>query len=299
VQAVTVRSCPESLLAEGRRRALSDLERQALVAHLAHCDQCQAAELVSQVFHDGVEAVPGDSQIVDRVAERVSTKLAASSRRTSRDGLRVAVAAGVVLCVGTAAFAWVGRSPRAPEPVTPSPMSVKSVRPAIGPRPQAEARVAPPLDPPAPTAAKKRSPPPRRTDVAARAVAASPTTAAALFDEANAMRRTGELRRAAGLYQALRRQFPASAEARLASISLGDLLLDLDEPSAALRAFDSYLAEVRAGPLAAEALFGRARCLRKLGQDEAERETWTTLLRDFPRSGYEPAARRRLEELRR
>jgi TolA-binding protein len=299
---VTPRSCPDTLLAEGRRRALSDLERHARAAHLAHCDHCKAAELVSQVFHASGDSVPGDAQIVERVAERASTKLAAHSWHVRRSGRRVAVAAGLVLCAGTAAFAWVGGRPRPLDGAAPVATSAKSARPAIALRPQSEVSVAPPADSAAPApparAARKRLPP-ATTDVAPRAVAAAPATAPSLFDEANAMRRAGDLRGAATLYQTLRRRFPDSAEARLSSISLGDVLLDLAEPSGALRAFDAYLAEVRAGSLSEEALFGRARCLRKLGQDRAERETWTTLLRDFPRSGYEPAARRRLEELQR
>jgi hypothetical protein len=83
-----------------------------------------------------------------------------------------------------------------------------------------------------------------------------------------------------------------------AAVSSGDLWLRLDEPARALRAFDSYLSDVRTGPLREEALFGRARCLKTLGDEAAEAETWARLLEDFPGSAYGPAARQRLNELR-
>jgi outer membrane protein assembly factor BamD (BamD/ComL family) len=148
-------------------------------------------------------------------------------------------------------------------------------------------------------------PPPRRRLVAraerivAPAAVAPAETAASLFAAANGARRDGELRRAVTLYEGLRLRFPDSDQARLASISLGDLLVRLDEPARALRAFDAYLAEVRSGPLREEALYARARCLRKLGDARAEEETWVGLLRDFPASAYAPVARQRLDELRR
>jgi outer membrane protein assembly factor BamD (BamD/ComL family) len=125
-----------------------------------------------------------------------------------------------------------------------------------------------------------------------------PATPASLFAEANGERRHGNLRRAVTLYETLRAQFPESDQARLSSISVGDLLLGLGEPGRALRAFDSYLAEVRGGALGEEAMFGRARCLRELGDAPREAETWHGLVRDFPASAYAPIARRRLAELR-
>jgi hypothetical protein len=61
------------------------------------------------------------------------------------------------------------------------------------------------------------------------------------------------------------------------------------------------LSDVHTGPLREEALFGRARCLREIGDKASqtlEEETWARLVRDFPGSAYGPVARERLDELR-
>ena len=126
----------------------------------------------------------------------------------------------------------------------------------------------------------------------------APPDVRSLFAEANAVRRAGELGRAVGLYQRLGRDFPGSAQALLASVSEGDLLLRLGDPTGALAAFDSYLDHASGGSLAEEALFGRARCLARLGRSAEERQTWEALVHRFPRSAYQPAALKRLGELR-
>ena len=122
--------------------------------------------------------------------------------------------------------------------------------------------------------------------------------ARSLFAQANAVRRAGELGRAIGLYQTLRRDFPGSAQALLASVSVGDLLLRLGDPAGAIAAYDSYLEHASGGALTEEALFGRARCLASLGRAAEERQTWEDLVRRFPRSAYQPAASKRLGELK-
>ena len=127
-------------------------------------------------------------------------------------------------------------------------------------------------------------------------LAPQPRDAAALFAQANAVRRAGELERAIGLYQSLQRQFPESSQAHLASLSLGDLLFGLGDATGALAAYDAYLHSPK-GSLTEEALFGRARCLARLGRTAEERQTWEQLVRRYPRSAYRPAADRRLEEL--
>ena len=68
-------------------------------------------------------------------------------------------------------------------------------------------------------------------------------SAATMFADANATRRRGDLHGALSLYQALRRQFPETSEARLSAISMADALLDLGSPGLALDAYGVYLAE--------------------------------------------------------
>ena len=122
-------------------------------------------------------------------------------------------------------------------------------------------------------------------------------TAASLFSEANSVRRSGEVRKAIALYQALRQRFPASSQAMLSAISLGELLLGEGDPAGAITAYAAYLRDAPQGTLTEEALYGRARGLRMLGRGAEEGQTWEELVRRFPRSAYQPLASRRLREL--
>ena len=299
--------CPDDLLALGRQRALSDLEQRALAAHLTHCGLCRVGEVVATLLHAGQDELPGDTDILSRVADRVSAPAVTRPMRARRSWPRYALAGLVILCAGTGALAWIGRQRRMPSTESsPRPPHLEETardrsRGPLGGEPQPPA----PLDGvPVAEAAPLR---PSKKRVSMRMDGShggpsdslgEPPTAASLFTEANATRSAGDLRRAVGLYQVLRRQFPDSAEAHLSSISLGDLLWDLRAPIGALDAFDSYLAEMPVGSLREEALFGRARCLRRLGRNTAEEETWNLLVREFPRSAYEQLARQRISELR-
>jgi TolA-binding protein len=305
MRATTTRACPDDLLALARRRPLSDLERQALSAHLPHCDLCRVGQLAAELLHDGRRLAPGqspeqDRALIERVAARASASVARGSRRTRPGARRFAVAAVAILGMGSGAFALVGHAPRGPTPAEPPAGPTGKDHPAI----HRQLWKRPPIaTAPTPVAAAPVPVPRKRIAFTTERDAAPPAvpsaTAASLFAEANVARRGGDLGRAASLYGTLRDRFPDSDQAHLAGISLGDLLLSLDEPARALGAFNSYLAEVRAGPLREEAMFGRARCLRKLGDVRAEEETWVILLRDFPASAYAPAARLRLAQLRR
>ena len=297
------RQCPDDLLVAARSRRLSDLERQAMSSHLARCEPCRAGELAAgllrEPFVPGGAASDADGALVERVAERASASMARGVRRGDLGWRRVAVAVAVFLALGGVASAWIGRSfvsrpavERVRAPI-PSPVSARAHRSEswLGPQPTPVAPV--------------RQLPPAKKLVASRpvregvVVPASPETPASLFAAAARARHDGDARRAVALYGELRSAFPDSDQARVASVSMGDLLLRLEEPARALDAFDAYLAAVRGGPLREEALFGRARCLKNLGAEAAEQETWARLIRDFPGSAYGPVARQRLEELRR
>jgi TolA-binding protein len=126
---------------------------------------------------------------------------------------------------------------------------------------------------------------------------ASSASASVLFKQANDARRAGQRPSAVKLYRELQRQFPTSAEATLSRVSLGGLLLDQGQAKAALEQFDAYL---RLGPnrqLTAEALYGRGRALRSLGQRRQEVLNWRQLLRVYPGSPYSSEAQRRLQAL--
>ena len=302
---MNARQCPDDLLVAARRRSLSDLERQVLSSHVAHCELCRAGELASELLHEplfaGTGAPDADRALVERVAERASASLARGVRHAHPRWRRVAAAVAVLLGLGgvASAAAWIGRSFVVPRAVDQDPAPTRS---DFGPRVDRSARTPAPPPPAAPSA---RQLPPAKKLVAARpardsaAGVALPETAASLFAEAARARHDGDLRRAVALYGTLRSAFPDSDQARVASVSMGDLLLRLDEPARALRAFDAYLSDVRTGSMREEALFGRARSLNELSDEIAERETWARLVRDFPGSAYGRVARQRLEELQR
>ena len=154
----------------------------------------------------------------------------------------------------------------------------------------------------APVPATSRTIARRRTRASAQQEATpggTQPTAAELFAAANAARRARDLRGAIDRYLRLEQRFPDSEEALVARVSAGDLLSRVGEREAALQAFDRYLARRPDGALAPEALFGRARLLEALARRADEIDTWRRLLRAFPGSIYEAAARRRLDELRR
>jgi TolA-binding protein len=298
-----IRSCPDDLAARARVEALSDLERRALGGHVAKCDLCRASGAVAALFHERDRAASAaDLEMVARVARQATARLG-SRRGSARRWL--AAAALALVFVATGALAWMGRSAR-----------TTSTAPALSPRPSSSTRgsQSPPSqvkaatpttetaaipDPGKPRLQRRRSIVPLVTAGGPAVPPVNAVNAAALFAQAGAARRAGDLREAAELYRSLRRRFPGSSEARLSAFSLGDLLLDVEAPSSALDAFDAYLTEAPSGSLREEALFGRARCLRALGRRQAEEATWERLVREFPRSAYEPLARRRVAELRR
>ena len=302
MEPVKQRPCPDDLLARARRGAISDLERRALDAHLAQCGLCRSSARVAGLLHRPDPEWPEDIVLIDRVADRASAALSVRPRWAARSARRLAFAAALVVATGSAALAWLaGR--RAPAPsaeVTPrrAPATIEA-RPVIAP---ADPRIEPLASSPATFTPPSASParPSRRPSprLSARAGPEEPT-AAAMFAAANGVRRSGALTDAIGRYEALRRKFPGSPEARVSAVSLGDLFLEGGAPGRAFAAYDAYLAEAPGGPLTEEALSGRARALGRLGRSGDEAETWRLLLRRFPRSAYQELARRRLEELRR
>jgi len=313
---MNARQCPDDLLVASRSRWLSDLERQALSAHLARCGECRAGEVAAGLFRrpvftagSGGTVTDADRALIERVAERASAAVLRSSRHAQPGWRRMAVAVAVVILLGLGgiASAWIGRSFVAPRSLVIEPVANRPVVFRRGHR--SEGTLPPPAPPVGVPAAPARALPAKRVAAArpARDLAVAPApseTAASLFAAATRARHDGDLRRAVTLYTTLRTAFPDSDQARVASVSVGDLLLRLDEPARALPAFDGYLSSLGSAPLREEALVGRARCLKKLGEGgaqgrvEEEEETWARLVREFPGSAYGPAARQRLGELR-
>jgi TolA-binding protein len=304
------RQCPDDLVVRAQRRQLSEIERRVLDAHLAQCEACRAASALGALFGAIPDAQPGDDQLIARVKNR-----AVRTQRWLRGaGLRAAaIVALLVLTSGAAVGAWLSHraaQPRSDEALTQDRRSVPSsarshVSPPrsapteipVVPEPSAEASDEPTQ--PAETE-RKRRPAQRGADPGPSSTIAptmAEATPGAVFAQANALRRTGDVRKAIALYQSLRQRFPDSEEARLSALSQGDLLLGEGEPANAVAAYGAYLRAVPHGALTEEALFGKARGLGQLGQSGEERRTWEELVRRFPRSAYHPAALRRLKEL--
>jgi hypothetical protein len=116
--------------------------------------------------------------------------------------------------------------------------------------------------------------------------------ASALFEEANRKRLEGDTAGAVMLYRLLTQRHSGSAEAHLAQLSLGKLLLSSNSASAALEHFRH--AAAAGGALAAEGLWGEANALRALGRTSEERAVLERLLVLHPNGAYANAARKRL-----
>lgn len=131
-----------------------------------------------------------------------------------------------------------------------------------------------------------------------RATASEPTekpSATALLELARRELARGKARQALSLYEQLRSTHPASAEARTVLVTMGKLELDLGHPGRALDRFEGYLRG--GGPLAPEALAGKARALRALGRTGEERRAIQQYLGAHPDGFETPLFTKRLREL--
>jgi len=121
----------------------------------------------------------------------------------------------------------------------------------------------------------------------------SPSTAAELLERARELRSGGHYKDANGAYQRLLREYPASAEARVALVSLGELQLSqLGDAGAALRSFEAYLRG--GGALRQEASYGRIRALRRLGRLDDARIAADAFVSAYPKSVQATALRKEL-----
>ena len=283
--------CRGDLLAQGRRRALSDAGKLALDAHLAACATCRTARDVWSDF-DAVDVVDvRDGARVRALADVVRAR--SGARRRARVARPWAAAAAVLLIAGGSASAavWLWQRPttgdRARSPVVAATARDAHVREARAPQPAA-------VEAPAPVAA--RQPTPRRASTIAAAERPR-LSAAELLAAASDARGQGDTERATTLYRKLQREYPGTAEAVVSTLPLGRMLLAAGSGRAALAQFDSYLRAPARGPLVAEALYGKGQACALLDDVGEERATWWRLLADHAGSPYAPHARRRLAAL--
>jgi len=321
------RECRGDLLLRVRRAAASESDRLALEAHLSMCSSCRMTDSIAREFDAVGHAEVDDAARLARMAAyarrkignrharfRLWTRVRLPFGRSGRMALAAVLFAGAGLA-GTRTI-WKLRS----QPASDESSSTRVVVPSRVPTGQGRvgARSAPPasaidesgLDGAGTTLGQSR--------LGATSAPAHPRPATEpssrprgpllprskllgvdqLFVDANDARRAGDAPRAIRLYRRLQREFPGSPQARLASVSLGGLLLDSGFVAAALAQYDRCLASPGQCRLGAEALYGRARALEVAGRDAEQARTWQRLLDEYPRSPYAAHARRQLAKLR-
>jgi TolA-binding protein len=285
---------PEDLIDRRLAGELTDDERRELDEHLETCAACRMEALLADdlaAFED--EETEGEevARLVRGVVEDRDSaeppdeeRAPPSRRRRASAGL---IIGAVVLVAGSAAALYRATAP--PPSGTAEPVSLPRDWEHLD-DPVVEIPAAPSMTSSAPT-----SKPDEQLTSAPSARAAAPT-AASLFAQANGARRAGDRARALRLYQVLQTRFPSSPEARLSKATVGRMMLEGDDPEAAVDAYDGYLEDGQ-GAVSEEALVGRATALQRLGKKEEERATWQTLLSRYPDSIHADRARARLSEL--
>jgi TolA-binding protein len=315
---------PEDLVVRSRRGELSLEQRQRLGRLLESSSTLRLAQRVGLDFAAVGEVQPGDEHEVLACAGRVM-RLRHGRLRAVRNAPRTVrwLLAAAVLVSTAGALGWwqlraqpapvrkaeteTGVGWRSPPPRTAPPRRAAATSAVNAPvsadtTPQVAANI-PAVD----SGRTGRAPVPAQEAVRAEATGPAlgvlpeapadnePLTAAGLLAQATSARGAGRPNEAIVLLQQLERQFPGSAEAELAHVSLGRLLLTSGRPAEALVEFSEYLGA--GGPLAEEALLGQARAHAALGQAREERGAWEALLARYPRSVYLRQAKERLARL--
>jgi len=281
------------LMAAVRRRSLSPAEKAELEKLVERSPEERILHYAGFAFDRDSSARPGDDVLIQRIAAGASdtTSRSRGGRRT-RQGPRVMLLAAVLVVAGTSVAGtvlYVARSPGVATPAAPARMAERTPVATL-PEPISKARGALAETPPAaPSLSRSDVRPPARRD---EPPASKALGAPALFEAANRSRLASEAPRAIALYQELVARHPASAEAALAQLSLGKLLLAQGDAERALAAFRAGSAQRSA--LSAEALWGEASALKALGREAEERAALERLLSRFPNGAYAGAARKRL-----
>src|SRR5690606_19351842 len=115
----------------------------------------------------------------------------------------------------------------------------------------------------------------------------------ALLQLARRHMKAGQTQPALSAYRRLLASFPESREAQSVGITVGQLELQSGAAERALSHFSNYLK--RGGPLAPEALAGKALALQRLGQSAAAREAKGEYVRQFPNHPFSKRFERELD----
>jgi tetratricopeptide (TPR) repeat protein len=289
----------EDLSALARRRRLSEAEERRLEAVLSSSLEARLMHQAGCEFDLEDSVLPGDHALADKIARNVlrEPQRAVVGVRTAR-----AWALAAVLCCvsGVALASSMGVLQLVKPRASSEPVAVAVSAPHTPHARKHTARAALPV----PVVLEAPSSEPVATEATAPVVTpsmhhprvharpkASVASAQSLFAAANLARREGQSEQALSLYAELRRSHAGEPEAHAADMSAGMLELRLGRNHEALARFNDYLRSSASDPLRADALWGKAQALRKLGDLAAAREALGTMLTDYPGSPYASAAR--------
>jgi TolA-binding protein len=295
------------ILSEARRRPLSREEEERLEELVERSPEARILHYAGWAFDRDSSAREDDDVLVAKLAARTADRIAKPvvtlPARRRRRPMFMLIAAALALA-GTAgagaSVVYLVRAPaRAPEVANPAPNAAadanhrRALSKTPGPVSNPESAPAPvalgpvvapiPIRAPAPVAASQPKSAPDAPDALG---------AKALFGEANRKRLAGDTAGAIALYKLLAERHPGSAEADLAELSLGKLMLATGNASEALLHF--RLAQTSGGALGSEALWGEVQALKTLGRSSDERAALERLLAEHPDGAYAKAARKRL-----
>ena len=285
----------EELSARARRQELSAPEARQLDLLLESSSEARLWHHAGSEFDAEDVVLPGDHEATERVIQRL-LKRAPPRRAHSRARFFALLVAAAVLVISVAAAALVGvrvLSRRLGPPALPATSPPSALLPQTAPRVPLPAPTVPPEAPPSSASAPEMSAGASSNEPSA-APSTTAQTAAELLSAAGQARRQGYSARAIGLLDELQARYPTSPEARSSDITLGMLQLKRGAAGPALTHFDRYLQRSPQGPLASEALWGKAQASFAGGNDAAGRSALSALLTRYPSSPYASAARAKL-----
>jgi TolA-binding protein len=301
----------ENLMAKARRRELRADERRRLEQGLNASLEAALLYQAGRSFDEEVVVQTGDETFIEGVATQAARRFGRVEARSRARVSALAVAVGSISSLAAAGILVV--AVRASHPATSvaanhaatqarastnpatsrfiQPLHVPSVEPSSAQAVTGEltpglARAAIPATP---DVKHELTPPVTRAD--ARSSLPALPTAPSLFQSANKSRSEGSIVAAVADYERLQREFPRSREAELATMSLGLIELQRGNPRMAL----AHFRRARLTQPSPEALWGEAKALHQLGNTADEHRVLDELLRHYPGSAYDAAARKRLE----
>lgn len=290
------------LLVRERRRDQSPAEADELRILLAQEEGARWLFETGLALDPESAVQPGDDALIQRLAMNTA-KRASKRGRAHRPGRRwapgVAVLGLTLITAAAAAAVVVLGAERKPSPAAVEVKPTAALHRAAS-LPREAAPASEPLPSPALLALEPQL---TGADGAAATEAVRPArkphaagkndTAERIFARASRARREGHHREAMSSYQRLLKDFPESAEADQARMSLAELNLQNDTPDVALKQFQ----ESAKGTLEPDSLWGQAQALRRLERAAEERRVLLRLVRMFPDSPYTSAAKLRLHDL--